>query len=237
MVKQVLSLVFLFSFSSVCAAKTLWSDFSVTYLNGNNYQVGDSDREVYTFEYAAGTDWGDAFLFVDRLKSANGDYETYGEFTPRIRVSSFETSWFKNVYVVPSVEMVANEFVGDNNYLLGLGTDLVIPGFNYVQLTGFHRNNERGDNSWQATLVWALPIGPLMYDGFIDYATHVDNIVPGTNGKTHMNFTSQLKYDIAPHLNLDNKFYLGIEYVYWNNKFGIDGVDERNVNLLAKFHF
>jgi len=47
-----------------------------------------------------------------------------------------------------------------------------------------------------------------------------------------------------------NKLYLGVEYVYWDNKFGIrDGSllfkgakrcwdsDERNLNVLVQYHF
>ena len=52
-----------------------------------------------------------------------------------------------------------------------------------------------------------------------------------------MNLTSQLKYNLAEHLNLKTNFFVGFEYVYWQNKFGIDGVDEKNLNLLAKYHF
>jgi hypothetical protein len=90
--------------------------------------------------------------------------------------------------------------------------------------------------SFQTTLVWGLPLGPLYYDGFLDYATGYDADA-GFKVETSMNLTSQLKYDIAPHIGYDSKFFVGIEYVFWNNKFGIDGIDERNVNLLAKFHF
>ncbi|MFT5852739.1 MAG: hypothetical protein ACI87J_002718, partial [Colwellia sp.] len=51
------------------------------------------------------------------------------------------------------------------------------------------------------------------------------------------NFTSQLKYNLASILDLDTKLYVGVEYAYWVNKFGIDGVDENNINLLVKYHF
>ena len=60
-------------------AKTLFSDFSVSYLNGSNYEVGDNKRQVVTFEHVAATTWGDSFTFVDRLESDNGDKEIYGE--------------------------------------------------------------------------------------------------------------------------------------------------------------
>jgi nucleoside-specific outer membrane channel protein Tsx len=218
--------------SSITAqAKTVWSDFSVTYLNGGDYEVGDKDREVVTLEYVNGTTWGDTFMFFDRLKSPNGDVETYGEFSPRIKIKDYSDSFIKSVFFAPSVE-----FGPGTNYLVGVGLDLDIKFFDYFQVNTYLRNNDDGDRSEQVTLVWGIPLGPLYYDGFMDYATGVDNTVNGDT-KTQMNFTSQLKYNLASILDLDTKLYVGVEYAYWVNKFGIYGVDENNVNLLVKYHF
>lgn len=239
MLKKLLVLALLSASLSISTqAKTIWSDYSVTYLKGNDYEVGDTDREVFTFEYASGTTWGDNFMFFDRLESDNGDTETYGEFSPRFRVSNFESSFVKNLYVATTIEMGVNDAddASFTNYLYGLGTDLVVPGFHYFKANAYVRNNDDGDDSYQVTLSWAVPIGPLMYDGFMDYATGVDNTKFGDT-EAQMNLTSQLKYDIAPHLDLDTKLYVGVEYVYWQDKFGIEGTDENNVNLLVKYHF
>ncbi|NVK25808.1 MAG: nucleoside-binding protein [Gammaproteobacteria bacterium] len=235
MSKSFLLLCSLIFFASPLTAKTIWSDFSLTYLKGSSYEVGDTDREVLTFEHANGTTWGGSFLFFDRLESANGDNETYGEFSARIRVKEL-SGFVKSIYVVPSLEMGAFDGVSGfsnsfTNYLYGVGIDLDVPHFQFFQLNGFYRNNQTGENNYQATLVWGVPIGPLFYDGFLDWTTSTDD------SESSMNFTSQLKYDIAPHIGLDSKLFVGIEYAFWNNKFGIDGVDERNANLLVKYHF
>ncbi|MBL4822922.1 MAG: nucleoside-binding protein [Colwellia sp.] len=225
-------LITILCLSSITAqAKTVWSDFSLTYLNGSNYEVGDKDREVVTFEYASGTTWGDTFMFFDRLESSNGDVETYGEFSPRFKIKDFADNVIKSVYFAPSVELGP-----ETNYLVGVGLDLDISYFDYFQLNTYFRNNGNGDNSEQLTLVWGLPIGPLYYDGFMDYATGVDNTMFGDT-EAQMNFTSQLKYNLSSLLDLDTKLFVGIEYAYWNNKFGIKNVDEKNVNLLMKYHF
>lgn len=226
MLKKCLSLLTLLFVSMATNAKVIWSDYSVTYLNGSNYEVGDADREVLTFEHAAGTSWGDSFMFFDRLESDNGDVETYGEFAPRVRFSEARFGIFKNFYFAPSIEMGPK-----TNYLWGVSTDIDIEAFAFFKLSAFFKDNGAGGNNEQVTLSWGLPLGPLFYDGFMDYATSVNG------GKSQMNLTSQLKYDIAPHFNLENKFYVGFEYVFWNNKFGIDGVDERNLNLLVKYHY
>ncbi|PCI60435.1 MAG: nucleoside-binding protein [Gammaproteobacteria bacterium] len=232
----VISVVTFITTSFNLAAKTLWSDYSVTVLRGNNYEVGDSNRYVATFEYATGTTWGDSFMFIDRLISDNGDKEIYGEFSPRFKLSSMKNSFFQNIYLATTVEM--ENFVADSgfsnsftNYLVGIGTDLKIPHFNYFQINFYKRNNELDKSNYQTTLVWGIPIGALYYDGYLDYSTSTNN------AKASLNFTSQLKYDISPALGLSSKLYVGVEYVFWQNKFGISGVDEKNLNLLIKYHF
>ncbi|MDP7593714.1 MAG: nucleoside-binding protein [Litorilituus sp.] len=225
-------LIIIFSLSTLgLEAKTLWSDFSLSYLNGSSYEVGDKDRDVFTFEHASGTTWGDTFMFFDRLESTDGHVETYGEFSPRIKITDVTDSFIKSVYFAPSVE-----FGPKTNYLLGVGLDLNISVFDYFQINTYLRNNEDGDSSEQLTLVWGVPLGPIHFSGFMDYATGVNNTAFGDT-ENQMNFTSQFKYNIASMLDLDTKLYVGVEYVHWNNKFGIEGIDERNVNLLVKYHF
>ena len=240
MVRKLLPLMLLSALSSPIQAKTIWSDYSLTYLNGSDYEVGDNKKQVWTFEYVNGSTWGDTFMFFDRLESDDGSFETYGEFSPRIKLTEFDVGFFKNLYFAPSVEMGPT-----NNYLWGVSTDVVVPHFKFMKLSFYARDNGNGDGSFQTTLSWAVPIGPFVYDGFIDYATGADNVNVGgvlVDRETQMNFTSQLKYDLAPHFNLDTRLYVGIEYVFWNNKFGIKDTpafktDERNANLLVKYHF
>ncbi len=217
-------------------ANTLWSDYSVSYLQGSHYEVGDENRQVLTYEYTSGTSWGDNFMFFDYLDSDNGDVELYGEFSPRIKITELKSELVTSLYLATTIEMGsfsgASGFTSSlSNYLIGFGMDVNVPGFNYFKVNIYHRNNDSSDNNYQTTLVWGLPLGPLYYDGFIDYATSTDN------NATSINFTSQLKYDLAPLLGLTSKFYLGVEYVYWQSKFGIDGADEKNANLLIKYHF
>ena len=220
-------LFLLLPLSGFAQAETLWSDFSVSLLRGSNYQVGDDKRTVATFEHAAGHSWGDSFLFIDRLQSDDGSKVTYGEFSPRLELSDYQNSWMKNIYLASTIE-IGNNFT---HYLLGVGTNLKVPHFKFVKVNFYQRNNDSSDNSQQMTLAWSLPVAGLTYDGFIDYVLSSDDKA------TSMNMTSQLKYNIGPALNIKTKLFVGIEYVFWNNKFGIDGINERNANLLVKYHF
>ncbi len=231
-----LILVLFMSVITAASGKTVWSDYSISYLQGSHYEVGDTDKTVYTFEYATGTTWGDSFMFFDRLESDNGDKETYGEWSPRLTLAEFDKSIIKSLSLSSTIEMGtfsgADSFGSSfTNYLVGAGVNINIPHFNFFQVNLYRRNNDFGENNYQTTIVWAIPFVGLTYDGFVDYTS-------STNGlATSFNLTSQLKYNVAPHFSLTSKLYLGVEYVYWNNKFGIQGVDERNVNFLIKYHF
>lgn len=208
-------------------AQTLWNDVSLSLLGGSHYKVGENQRTIATFELASGHTWGDSFLFVDRIHPNDGKHTTYTEWSPRVTVLNRQNSVFENIYVASTIE--AGD--GFTHYLLGLGTNIKIPGFRFFKANVYHRNNDNKDNGSQITLAWAVPFGHVLYDGFIDY-------VPSAgSSETSMNFTSQLKYNLSSVLGLKTHLYVGVEYVYWNNKFGIEGIDERNINWLIKYHF
>lgn len=213
-------------------AEQYWSDASLTYLNGSDYEVGDSDRQVITFEYVAGYSWGKLFSFADRLESDNGSTETYIEVSPEVYLSEYTDSWVNNISATATAEVGE----GFTHYLYGLGVAFNAPGFDYLELDAYRRNNDGLPSNYQltATLATSFGIGNSrwLYDGFIDYASGIAGV-----GPANLNFTSQLKLDIAPYLQLKSPLYVGIEYVYWRNKFYIDGVNEHNPNLLLKWHF
>lgn len=222
--------------SSNAHAEMYWSTFSLSYLKGDHYKVGDKSREVLTVEHASGHNWGDNFFFVDHLKSDDGSVSNYGELSPRLSLSylsnsKLSASIIKDVFIATTWEMGQNF----DNYLYGLGLALDLPGFKYFGVNVYKANNGLWEDDEQLTLTWGVPFtlagAEFLYDGFLDYSTESD-----TNAK-EMNFTSQLKWNAGKLVDSKSPFYIGIEYAYWNNKFGIDGVDERNPNLLVKWHF
>ncbi len=224
-------------------AEQYWSNTSFSLLNGSNYEVGDNEKSVFTLEHASGHSWGSTFLFFDRLRNSNnGGHETYGEVGFDFTLAKLEKDgYIKDVFLATQVEMGVNDggLNGFDNYLYGIGVNLNVPGAKFFKATLFQRNNEAKDDNNQITLVWAFPIagGTFVYDGFLDRASAIGN------GATSLNFTSQLKWDMGKAaLNMKpGKLFFGIEYVYWNNKFGIPdssvfNTDERNINLLLKWH-
>ncbi|MBR9868998.1 MAG: DUF5020 family protein [Oceanospirillales bacterium] len=222
--------------SASASAEMLWSSFSLSYLNGSDYEVGDPDRQVVTVEHASGHSWGDNFFFLDRLESDNGNSENYMELSPRLSLSSLTGSDLsfgrvKDVFLAGTWE--SGE--GFDNVLAGAGVSLDLPGFKYFNANLYRANNDKSSDDTQLTLTWGLPFAlsdaEFLYDGFIDWTTSE------SDKASEMNFTSQLKWNAGKLIGTNAPVYVGVEYAYWNNKFGIDGVDERNPALLLKWHF
>lgn len=222
--------------STQAFAEMKWSDFSLSYLKGSNYEAGDDTRQVLTAEHASGHSWGDNFFFVDHLTYDDDTVSNYFELSPRVSLSSLSGKSlgfgpFKDFYIAGTWEG------GDvfNNYLIGVGTGIKMPGFKYFNINVYSANNQLWVDDEQLTLTWGLPFSigsaKFLYDGFLDYSSGHDGRSP------ELNFTSQIKWDMGQALGMSSALYVGIEYAYWENKFGVDAFDERNPCLLIKWHF
>ena len=87
---------------------------------------------------------------------------------------------------------------------------------------------------------YTLPVGnsDLVIDGFIDWVVGNED-----NYRNNLHFNPQIKYDLGKALSLSAKqLYVGIEYDYWKNKYGIEDspafeTDQNTASLLVKLHF
>lgn len=232
-------------FSMQATATQFWSDYSVSYLQGDDYlnPFGgyEYSRDVWTLERASGHSWGSTFIFVDRLvNSEDGSKdETYGEIGGNYTLGAFGDGFFKDIYAAGQVEY-AHQYGAWTNWLYGVGVNLNFPGASYFNVTLYKRNNDDlgigMDDNEQVTIVWGFDWGNLRFDGFWDIANEANTMF----GKTEIssNFTPQLKYNIGNLMGMEKgRLDVGLEYVHWTNKFGVDGADEKNVNLLVKWHF
>jgi nucleoside-specific outer membrane channel protein Tsx len=221
-------------------AEMYWSDFSLSYLNGDNYEVGDDSREVLSVEHASGHNWGDNFFFMDRLISEDDSKETYFELAPRLSLSyisqkKLSVGPLTDVFIATTWEGDSSQFSNFDNYLYGIGTSITVPGFKYFTVNVYKANNELIEDDEQLTITWGLPFAlatqDFLYDGFLDWSSAQDDHA------SEMNFTSQLKWNAGKLIDTKAPFYLGVEYAYWNNKFGIPDITEKNPSLLVKWHF
>ncbi|UVE18435.1 hypothetical protein NVV93_03245 [Pseudomonas sp. LS44] len=239
----------------------LWQDNSLSFLWGKDFQVNPPTQQTWTFEHASGWNWGDLFMFVDQINyqgerdfSAGSD-TYYGEISPRLsfgKISGTDMSFgpIKDVLLAATYERGENS---TQNYLLGPGFDLNVPGFDFFQLNFYYRKPDGISNQpkgqWQVTPTWSytIPVGnsDLVVDGFIDYVwNNKDGSGNESDMHANLHINPQIKYDLGKAMGWGavKKFYVGVEYDYWSDKYAIEDsqafrTDQSALSFLAKVHF
>lgn len=216
----------------------IWHRENVQLLRGFDYELGDSERTIITLEHASQWSWGDVFIFGDFTFQDNGERNAYGEITPRLSLSRLAGEGPNDEGLLRDTVLVATVELGDqgvDRYLAGAGIDLNIPGFRFVRLHGFHRDDpERDGSTWQGTITWNRPFEiagqNFLSEGFIDIA--------GAEGPGVANqlYVPRLLWDAGANAGNPGRLFLGVEWQYWENKFGVDGVTENVVQLQLKWH-
>ncbi|WP_352338393.1 DUF5020 domain-containing protein [Psychrobacter sp. 16-MNA-CIBAN-0192] len=238
--------------STAAQAKTLFKDTSITALHGTNFKMvpnnENSSLSTVTLEHASTHDWGGIFMFVDRHQGDDYDLtdgqgnvigskeykETFGKISPKFKVATFKDSLVKQVNLAGVYEFSSNsKGFGQDNYWAGVGVDLnlPVPGMKYASATLYHAFNETKPDDQKITLTSAWERDNLLIDGYVDFSFNNDDI------ENNIHFNPQIKYNIQPMLGIDNRLEVGVEYDYWKNKFGIDGVNQNAVAALVKYHF
>ncbi|MEX6504063.1 outer membrane protein OmpK [Pseudomonas zhanjiangensis] len=237
-----------------------WQNNSLTYLYGQDFKIDPPIQQTLTFEHASGWNVGDLFFFVDGIKyngeasNGAGDGHTfYGELSPRLSLGKLSGSPLAFGPVKDVLLAMTYEFGEDDveSYLIGPAIDLALPGFDYFQLNTYLRSTDGkrdGEGVWQITPVWSYTIAAgksdIVIDGFMDWVVDNDD-----SYHANLHFNPQIKYDLGKALNWGEKqLYVGIEYDYWKDKYGIDndsflgdvileGTDQNTASLLVKVHF
>ncbi len=224
-------------------AKVLFSDTSVSLLYGEDYELAtDGELTTLTLEHASTHTWGGVFFFVDRLQGASDAQGTrakdiYGELSPKFKISDYSNGLIKQVNLTGTYEFGSNtNGFEQDNYLVGIGADLNIPidGMKYASASLYHAFNDdtysdAGDQ--QITLTYGWEKNNVVIDGYVDYSFNNDD----KEDQLHIN--PQIKYNLQEVLGIDNRIEVGVEYSYWRNKFGVDGVNQSVPSALVKVHF
>ena len=237
-----------------------YSDTSITLLHGTGFEIDPHLQTSVTVEHFSDLAFGDLFAFIDYYKFHGAGTDWYGEFSPRLslgKISGTDMSFglFHSDYLIVEDLLVAGTYERGKKpdqteaFLLGLGFDLKFTmleligyeGFQYANINLYARKDPGyGFEDIQLTFAAAYPfaIGETKFlaDGFIDY-------IAGLGPKAeNLHFVPQKKLDIGNYWNRPDQTYLGFEYDYWSNKFGVADSpaldsDQHAVSAILQVHF
>ncbi|WP_203291903.1 outer membrane protein OmpK [Maricaulis parjimensis] len=205
---------------------------NVQLLRGFDYELGDRERTIITLEHANRWRYGDLFVFADFTIGDDGQRSAYGEISPRLSLSRM-TGQDWSFGLVRDVYLAGNVELGDeglDRLLYGAAVDLDLPGFTFFKLHAYHRDDpQRPGSTWQVNFAWNRPfqIGDQRFltEGFADLA--------GAEGfgTEHQLVVPRLLWQVPAWEHV----WVGVEYQYWHNKFGVPGVTESVSQLQVKF--
>ena len=206
----------------------------------------DVPKNVFTFENTAGGRLWSSYLFVDVLRSwsdadANAK-EVYGEWYPTLSLralSGRERS--KSILADVGVTVGLNTGVrstGSSPFavLPGLTFTFNVPGFDFLGVNAvayIDRGRFNGQptdcaaTAFQVTPSWSLPIragkSTVKVNGFVDFTTRHANCAGQVLS------TPRVMLDVSTYWDKPGVLYVGFDWVYWHNKYGIAGLKD---NLL-----
>jgi len=245
--------------------------YSISYLkNINEFQLlSNEDIDVITLEYSGKYNWGDSFVFLDRMIAAADEQsprkqKNYLEASARISVpflldrsmfnlamgsTSALNSAIKDYLFVGTLEYayLNIESVGINNEmtafsstttntLLGLGIAWHGDFFSYLNTNFYYAKNEQQANDYQLTVTFAksFKLADLSFktNGYLDWSS------AAKDHKTSFHFSPQVLLDLGATFYRAKLLFVGIEYSYWRNKYGLANLDdEHTVSAMVKLSF
>lgn len=221
-------------------------------------------KHIVTFQHADGYSLGRNFLFVDAVQSGDQERnlsnnpespsEIYGEAYTTLSLSrlgggDLAFGPFKDIGLTFGIN------IGDKDsqlhptpkiYLAGVTLDFAVDkGFFNVDVLGYWDHGcfdglpacPNYKAAFQITPAWSLPFSLGSVDA--EFAGFIDIIGSRGAGTVRQVLSQpQLRFDIGkPLLGRKGRFYAGIEYQFWHNKFGNRGVDESHPQLLILWKF
>ena len=203
-------------------ASPLWQSNNIYLLHGMGYEVGSDEQTTITLEHSSEWSLGDLFIFTDltKYRDSNQGDGVYGEFSPRLSLSKitstdFNKGFIKDLLITSTIEFGKGDV---ESFMIGPAIDFNIPGFDYFNLNIYQHftTNDRDGETIQITPVWRitqeLGSSKLIFEGFIDW-----NINNDGNYHSNIHINPRLKYA----LNKTASTMIGLEYSYWENKYGI----------------
>lgn len=231
-----------------------WSNSEIQYLHGGNFQMpGNSEdvsQSIITVTHADGWKYGRNFFFMDTLFTEDGQPsqtnlygEAYSTFSlGKISGRDLSLSIFKDIGFTLGVnlgERMQSKQSGPRILLHGVTVDFNLPGFDYFNVDFLrHKIVEPVDigGSWQITPVWKFrfQIADTKWslEGFADFIGK-----KGDYQARQALAQPQLRLDVGDLWGHSNHLFVGIEYQYWHNKYGIKGLQDNVPQALLLWKF
>jgi nucleoside-specific outer membrane channel protein Tsx len=212
--------------TGAAASAADWSATDVQLLHGRRFKLGPSQRDIMTFEHVSTWQSGSNFFFFDVTEPFAGGTEIYGEWYSRLSWSKLGLTT-KGTGVLQDVSFAGSLNAGNGfrAYLAGVTLHLKLPGFSFFDLDVMaYDDRSDSDVTYIVTPAWEMPFtlgnASFRFRGFVDLI--------GAEGVRAQQVLAQpqVLLDIGRLVGRQDRFFAGIEYQLWHNKYGVRGVDE-----------
>lgn len=238
-----LSILLLAASIGAPATAQSWNAFNAQYLYASDFELGHERVGTLTLAWANGWTYGDSFTFADVTRFGRSDNKIYAEWSPRLSLSKitgkdFSAGPIEDVLWSGTLEWGENV----SNYLMGAAVDLAVPGFNFFRVNGYLRENpDLPGSTWQTTVTWSadfeVGFSRWSFSGFIDWAGSEGKRGTSAYSKRNLHAQPQLLLDAGHLFGRQGLFHVGVEWLYWHNKYGIPGVYESVAQAMVKVNF
>jgi nucleoside-specific outer membrane channel protein Tsx len=210
-----------------------WSATNIQLLHGRHFKLGPSQRDIMTFEHVSGWQLGSNFFFFDVTQPFTDGTDIYGEWYGRLSwnklgITSKGTGLLEDVSFAGSL----NAGAGFRAYLAGLTLHFKLPGFSFFDLDVMaYDDRSDSDVTYIVTPAWEAPFtlgkAHFRFRGFVD--------IIGAEGLRARQVLAQpqVLLDIGRLVGRQDRFFAGIEYQLWHNKFGVRRVDEALTQVMV----
>lgn len=198
---------------------------------------GREDQMILTFKQNNEWEVGDSFLFLDaaHLGNLENDGNFYMEWQPRLSLGKIfgdaplAFGLLEDIFLMGELDHVHNKRVVKDAYLVGLSTNLAVPGFRFLKFALLSRNDPTvSGHTEQISLSWnyAFNLGGRAFsvEGFMDAAASEGSAPSYTIVQPQFLW------------NYNQQFKFGLEYNYWRNK-GRVGFNETAWQVMLRFTF
>lgn len=127
--------------------------------------MASQDERIFTLrlENSLGWRYGDSYVYIDMTsgrfaEDGSTDYNIYAKWVPRLSLSKILGTQI-GVGPLGDVLLAADiqRSPGFSAVMTGIGTSWDVPGFDYVTLNMYVRNDNFNDPTYQVAAIWRLP--------------------------------------------------------------------------------